>query len=177
MNTKKLLSIAIIAALPCVAIAADWSDYNYNFVNSPATVQYHGNMFFSQNTAPYMTATITNDDSSHIASTAYVKGAYNDTIAALNRAYDDKQDYLTSSYDDGRMEQTVADAESLIINYTNRLNYDETDGEHMLISEQAVIAGLDLLKNTIDAKRVEIYTTWDNDNAKTEVPFVTASAQ
>ena len=93
-NTKNtLLSIAIIAALPFTANA----DYTYNYVNAPARVGYNGTVNITNGPGPYQTATIGEHDDEHIATTAYVKGAYNDAIAAVNRVISDtsdKQDQL-----------------------------------------------------------------------------------
>ena len=44
--------------------------------------------------APYVTVTPSTADESHIATTAYVKGAYNDAIAAVNKVDSDKQGKL-----------------------------------------------------------------------------------
>ena len=79
-NTKlTLLSIAIIVALPFAA-------------NATGPAQYSGNSpVMASTTGPYQTATIGEHDDEHIATTAYVKGAYNDTIAAVNKVDSDKQ--------------------------------------------------------------------------------------
>ena len=77
MKTKKLLSIAIIAALPFAANATD--------PVGPAAVPANGTPVVATASGPYQTAEIGNNDGEHIASTAYVKGAYNDTIAAVNK--------------------------------------------------------------------------------------------
>ena len=90
-NTKQtLLSIAIIAALPFNANATGPAYYSGN---SPV---------MASTTGPYQTATIGEHDDEHIATTAYVKGAYNDTIAAVNRLRGDtseKQDQLFTGDD------------------------------------------------------------------------------
>ena len=123
---KTLLSIAIIAVLPFGAMA----DYTYNYVNTPAKVANNGTVTMASY-PPYAIATIEADDAEHIASTAYVKGAYNDAIAAINHAE---------------------------VNLTDLHNYiDEELG-------------------SVNAKRVTVYTTWEDDtaNGTTQVELSTA---
>jgi hypothetical protein len=119
MTTKQILSIAVMLALPLTAHAtgpaADFSDSEV----------------LATEDAPYVLADINSEDGTHIASTAYVKGAYNDTIAAINKVNDSLQ---SRAYE---IEQSVAQ-----------------------------------LGNDFERKRVEIYTTWENDNAKQQVAFV-----
>ena len=87
MKTKTaILSIAIIAALPFNA-------------NATGPAQYSGNSpVMASTTGPYQTATIGEHDDEHIATTAYVKGAYNDTIAAVNKVDSEKQVKLKDLY-------------------------------------------------------------------------------
>ena len=88
MKTKKILSIAIMATLPLTAHATD--------PVGPAAVPANGTPVVATANAPYVTQTPTAADATHIASTAYVKGAYNDAIAAVNKVDADKQDKLVS---------------------------------------------------------------------------------
>lgn len=79
MKIKIILSIAIIVALPFVVMADP----------QVGPAEYSGNNpVVATGDAPYATAEITNDDKTNIASTAYVKDAYNDTIAAVNKIND-----------------------------------------------------------------------------------------
>ena len=99
MKTKTILSIAIIAVLPFAANANTFDDNNYNYTNlytggniSLETVPANGMVTKSSVPVPYTVVTITDDDATHIASTAYVKGAYNNTIGGINAlAYDVNQ--------------------------------------------------------------------------------------
>ena len=87
MNIKQIASIAIIAALPFAANAAQ----TIVTTNTPAAVGANGTVNRAATSGPYQTATIGEHDDEHIATTAYVKGAYNDAIAAVNKVDDDKQ--------------------------------------------------------------------------------------
>ena len=90
-NTKNtLLSIAIIAALPFTANATQ----TIVETNTPAAVGANGTVKKAADSGPYQTATIGEHDDEHIATTAYVKGAYNDAIAAVNKVDADKQNQL-----------------------------------------------------------------------------------
>ena len=83
MKTKKLLSIAILATLPFTVNA------DYVHTETPAHVPQNGTVYRAEEYGPYQIATISNNDGEHIASTAYVKGAYNDAIAAINTKQDE----------------------------------------------------------------------------------------
>ena len=96
-TTKTILTLAIIAALPFAAHATDP-------VVAVGPAHASSNPVVATANAPYVTVTPTQADESHIATTAYVKGAYNDAIAAVNNVannvsaltneMDDKQDKL-----------------------------------------------------------------------------------
>ena len=158
MRTKRILPLATIAALPCVSMA----DYTYNFVSSPAPVPQNGTVTQASYDGPYTTATITNDDAEHIATTAYVKGAYNDTIAGLNT----KQDRLSNSLTDDIISGAVVGSDDFVEELAGDTVY--ISGEQYLISSAAVRDG-------IKSQRVKIYTTWDDDrdSATTNVPLET----
>ena len=87
MNIKQIASIAIIATLPFAANAAQ----TIVTTNTPAAVGANETVNRAATSGPYQTATIGEHDDEHIATTAYVKGAYNDTIAAVNKVDSDKQ--------------------------------------------------------------------------------------
>ena len=156
MNTKKLLSIAIMLALPLGANAG----YTYVSQSTPAKVPSNGTVIWASHGGPYVTATIEADDDEHIASTAYVKGAYNDTIAGLNN----KQDLLINSLTD----DVISDAVVGALDFVEELAGDISaiSGEQYLISSAAV-------KDGIKSQRVEVYTNWDDDTEKTDVAFKT----
>ena len=205
MKTKTILSIAIMAALPFGAHADPVG---------PAAVPANGTPVVATANAPYVTQTPTAADATHIASTAYVKGAYNDAIAAVNKVDADKQDKLVSfgnnnamynkvfggnltgfgdpllnNGDDGYAAMKDDIARQLSDNKTG--NPDETlistgavfnivrdvgqylDGkiDYEIDTVQSSVSGV---QTALNNKRVEIYTTWENDNAKQQVAFVNA---
>ena len=162
MTTKMPLLFAIIALLPFGANA----DYTYVNSATPARVANNGTVTRASNFGPYVTATIEDDDDEHIASTAYVKGAYNDTIAAINR----KQDVLFNLSGGDEMYNQVESSDDvlpLIKSYGGEI-YNAAVEDYRLISADAVITG-------IKSQRAEVYTNWDDDTAKTQVAFVTAT--
>ena len=214
-TTRTLLSLAIIATLPLNAMAG----YSYNTINKPANVANNGTVTLA-NGGPFQTVDTQPADESHIATTAYVKGAYNDAIAAVNSVwdgnyqtqvmmeeglgelYDQKQDKLITDsgdevsatvYDGGGpiLFMAIAAAENDIDTVDEMLLNIENEGAS-LSTTFAIANGFARmggnLNNRIDTvqtsmqtalnnKRVEIYTTWNNDNAKTQVAFVNAPAQ
>ncbi len=159
MNKKTLLTLAIIALLPITAHA----DYVYNEVDHPTPVSYNGGtVTMASSTGPYRIATIDDNDDEHIASTAYVKGAYNDAIAAINT----KQRSLYYNDPDTGNRLPIAPYVAMSL--------DDVQDNEQLISAGAVDDAIADINTTISNQRVEIYTTWDDDTAKTEVAFVTA---
>ena len=174
MRTTKPLLFAIIALLPFGANAEDWSGgrFTYHSVQTPESVHNNGTTNITIFDPPYAVMNIDTSDSEHIASTAYVKGAYNDAIAAMNRI-----DYY--KLDKGTLRNTDADDDPTGVVGTdtmlealasvNDLSEDDWyEYELKLVSLAGVLNG-------INAKRVEVYTNWDDDTDKTEVAFVTAS--
>ncbi len=87
MKANQLLLSAIIAVLPFAANATQ----TIVTTQTPAAVGVNGTVNRAATSGPYQTATIGEHDDEHIATTAYVKGAYNDAIAAVNKVDDDKQ--------------------------------------------------------------------------------------
>ena len=165
MNIKKLLSIAVIAALPFGANAENISGAMYA---APTRADTNHPAPTTNAYAPYGRIDIDTADQDHVASTAYVKGAYNSAIAAINKVDSAKQTqlYLTD---------TVAPVGGWVLEDTDFLEVlTEEDRAGWLMSGGAIV-------NTIDYKlnnqRVEVYTNWDDDTDKTEVAFVVASAQ
>ena len=176
MNTKKLLSIAILAILPFGANAA----YTYNDVNRPALVANNGTVIYTTVPGVYATADIENADSEHIASTAYVKGAYNDTIAAINRIemqLEQRQGLLADS--NGNAVIDMYDLATLEDDLVNLMDESEQPDQH-LVSFNGIVwlvnQAKDEVNNNISDKRVTIYTTWEDDsaNATTQVELSTA---
>ncbi len=70
---KKIFILGLLIA-PIVANATGPAQFNGNT----------GNEVRADSFGPYQTATIENDDSTTVVSASYVKGAYNDAIAAIN---------------------------------------------------------------------------------------------
>jgi hypothetical protein len=222
MKTKTILSIAIMAALPFGAHADPVG---------PAAVPANGTAVVATANAPYVTQTPTAADATHIASTAYVKGAYNDAIAAVNKVNSEliselisvnnqvisttsnvalKQDQLVSENNNAMYNKVLAGGNNSVLgealmNVNNndyaalkediarQLSDGETDNpDEILISTGATLqivrdAGryldgrIDTVQSSVSGvqtalnnKRVEIYTTWENDNAKQQVAFVNA---
>ncbi len=92
MKIKQIASVAIIAALPFAANAAQ----TIVTTQTPAAVGANGTVNRAATSGPYQTATIGEHDDEHIATTAYVKGAYNDAIAAVNKVDSEKQAQLVN---------------------------------------------------------------------------------
>ena len=91
MNTKRIILSAIIAALPFTANAENIQGDMYvapvhSDNNHPAPT--------TNGSAPYGRVNIDTDDQEHIATTAYVKGAYNSAIAGVNNLNSFKQGRL-----------------------------------------------------------------------------------
>ncbi len=148
MKITKILPIAIIAVLPFTVNAANIQGAMYTAPqeadeNHPApTTSFDvsdGNYFY------FGRMNIDTADQEHVATTAYVKGAYNSAIAAVNGL----SETITNMHGDLT---DVIDAAGFINEKANNIS------------------------DTLDAKRVKIYTTWDNDTdaATTLVPFATA---
>ena len=107
---------------------------------------------------------ITNADRNHIASTAYVKGAYNATMNAV----DSKQNQLVivegvNAETGDPIGTNVAgaigtlDGSDGVGHYNNANDYVYPAG--YLINAQAV-------DNAMRAQRVKVYTTWGNNNTQ-----------
>ena len=147
---KSLLTFVIIAALPFGAMAENISGAMYT---APATADTNHPAPTTQANAPYGRANIDTADQEHIATTAYVKGAYNSAIAAVNKVNDNKQDNLFNP-SAGLVSSTVFDTDEFLDLMVGDYGYD---GEERIISGAAVLAG-------IKSQQVKIYTTWDDDS-------------
>lgn len=101
MKSTQILSIAIIAAaLPFGARAENISGAMYT---APSAANTNHPAPTTQAGAPFGRIDIDTADQEHIATTAYVKGAYNSAIAAVNNVAnlaDTKQAKLTNADDD-----------------------------------------------------------------------------
>ncbi len=182
MKTKSLLSIAIIAALPFAATAENISGAMYT---APAHADNNHPAPTTNAGAPYGRIDIDTADQEHIATTAYVKGAYNSAIAAVNKVdtsltagLDEKQDKLIN-YDSNDVVDDVFSAEtgsSMMGDYIGATTMEGAQAgqeqlrtwEDRLLSAGGVIGAIG---TAVNLQRVLVYTTWDNDSAKTAVPL------
>ena len=180
MKIKQILTTAIIAALPMTAIAGNISGAMYI---APTTADTNHPAPTTNAAAPYGRVDIDTADQDHIASTAYVKGAYNSAIAAVNAVDDvlqnvsrfvneeiesginDKQDRLVNVDTEGYIINSVLGAEGFL-----EYVYDEGDGPS---NPDIVLATAAAIRTGIKSQRAEVWTTWEDDSAKTEVAFVT----
>ena len=103
----------------------------------------------------YQTAEILPSDTTQVVSASYVKGAYNDTIAAINKIHQNKQEVLTVyDYKVDRYET---------IDTTLITDLDEVSAPTELVNGMAVKNAIDSVNSTISGKRVSAVTTWGND--------------
>ena len=163
MKTKSLLSIAIIAALPFAATAENISGAMYT---APAHADNNHPAPTTNAGAPYGRIDIDTADQEHIATTAYVKGAYNSAIAAVNKVNNEKQDALISSK--GADVYTELAPYSNVQGVSGALIAGDTlvltdDDLLRVIPSVSAVAGM--VKEGIDNKGVTIYTTWNDDSA------------
>lgn len=154
---KSLLTLVIIALLPFGANAA----YTYNYVDTPAPVANNGTVTVTNRGGPYVTVTPTVADESHIATTAYVKGAYNDAIAAINQLEHNKLSntlFRNSDVDDDITGIVGTETTEELLTLINGLDEEDLeDYEFKLVSLAGVLNG-------IKSRQVKIYTTWDDDS-------------
>lgn len=128
MKTKTLIPLAIMFVLPITAIA------------DITPVRDGDQAPISDYEPPYVITTIGNDDAEHIATTAYVKGAYNDAIIAVNTAY-------------------------------------KMFSDRMSIMNEETMGMFEYFDNSMNDKRVTIYTTWNDDSANATTQVALSSAQ
>jgi len=132
---KQILTIAILATLPFGAWAEDpvvvppEEQQQIKYLQGPRGGRFtqDTNVFYSDDGPLYEIMDISNDDKQHIASTAYVKGAYNYSVAIANRIYGDTMSEFEDVY-------------YLLDNLQNDIQ-------------------------TTQSKKINVYTTWENDNA------------
>ncbi len=127
MKIKRIFLSAIIAALPFTANATQ----TIVTAQTPAAVGSDGTVSMAATSGPYQTATIGEHDDEHIATTAYVKGAYNDAIAAVNKVNDSKQEKLVESGYQNPIFPTVVASENL----EDHDNYFDGEGGAVLLQE------------------------------------------
>lgn len=83
----KKIFVLVLLVMPFVAHATD--------PVGPSAVPSGGTAVVATASAPYATATAETGDTTNVVSASYVKGAYNDAIAAVNKVNADKQGKLT----------------------------------------------------------------------------------
>ena len=109
---KKFLVVFIgLVLIAPVAVLADPTQYV-----DPLTATEQNPATTSANSPKYQSVTVSSNDENHIASTAYIKGAYNSAIAAVNKVYGVKQDTLYTDSNNpssaGTVRQSVASGTS-----------------------------------------------------------------
>lgn len=187
MNKKIILPIAIIASLPFVANAENISGAMYaapvhetQQTPAPTTNSY----------SPFGRVNIDTDDQDHIATTAYVKGAYNSTIAAVNQtneridvAFEDlgvvedgKQDKLHKSESNDEIDSEILD-EQIFDEYARSGFMDDWgfDMSSRLVTAQGVATGINGFVYGRNGPLTRVYTTWGNDSASIGVSMEPAS--
>ena len=80
---KKIFILGLLLT-PIMAHAAKTAD-DHPVSVGPSAVPWGGTPVVATARAPYATATEETGDTTNVVSASYVKGAYNDTIAAVNR--------------------------------------------------------------------------------------------
>ncbi len=194
MTKHTLLTIAIMAALPFGARAENISGAMYT---APAHENTNHPAPTTQAGAPYGRIDIDTADQEHIATTAYVKGAYNSAIAAVNKVDVDKQNQLVNLDNHPAISNMVFTDNGLNVYYDVSQGSDEVYAEmsgniaqalsvndihDTLISTGTVFdivremgrdigyvqGSVNTVQTSLNNKRVDIYTTWDS-NATTQV--------
>ncbi len=169
MNIKRIASIAIIAALPFAATA----EQTIVTTRTPAAVGANGTVKKAATTGPYVTNEPTVADQTHIATTAYVKGAYNSAIAGVNRIAEGLRTRLINIDTRDSIDSEVYGEEGFAdfmqqINSGSSLTDIFGESDDQLVTLRGVAAGI---QTYVSGRGVEIYTTWD-DNDTTTVGFV-----
>jgi len=141
--------------------------------------------------APYATATAEDGDTTNVVSASYVKGAYNDAIAAVNnvnaritslgdymidKLLPEKQDNLTVTNNNNEqavLSGVVSSGEAVAFaDFQTPIQNAET----RLPTMGAVIAMAQISSAQVaDSKRVSAVTTWGDDAHPTQLQLTTAS--
>ena len=176
MKTKStLLSIAIIAALPFTANAENISGDMY-VAPQEADANHPAPTTNTDVGAHFGRINIDVADQEHVATTAYVKGAYNSAIAAVNAISDAKQDLLYNNQT-GAVMSGGAWGTEVVDDMLSDMDAGTMLQGTLSMLDTGYISAAGVLTG-IKSQRVKIYTTWGNDTsaATAEVPFVTASS-
>ena len=124
--------------------------------------------------APYATAREETGDTTNVVSASYVKGAYNDTIAAINKVKKNFDEYAQNVIDNKQNTLELDDDYGTQISSTVLLSIDDVEDEEFLVNGMAVKNAIDSVNSTISNKRVSAVTTWGNDTP-TQLTLTTAS--
>jgi len=149
---KKIFVLGLLI-VPIVANATD--------PVGPSAVPSGGTAVVATVSAPYQTAAPANGDSTTVVSASYVKGAYNDAIAAVNKVNNDKQAKLISEETGNNVETTVVG--DFFINdvfvQAREANYFDSSvmnyGRDKLVTASGVLMGLKQTQNFLQEKLQE----------------------
>lgn len=150
---KKLLLLSTLIAIMPFGVLADYT-YDETFKESLQPVSENGGVvYITGDGGPYPIADITNDDKVNIPSAAYVKGAYNDTIAAINHLELTAQEKIVNqNYDE--MYGIAFTADNFIDEFAaNNLS----NAERLFVSAAATAAG-------IKSQRVTAVDSWGSNH-------------
>ena len=128
--------------------------------------------------APFATAGAEIGDTTNVVSASFVKGAYNDAIAAVNKVNASKQNKLVSD-EGGDLSSRVFSPASTVGMFTDVLGMNAVGAvqdknamleslDNTLMSTAGVLAGVETY---VGAQRVVAVTTWGNDSVRVGVPF------
>ena len=139
--------------------------------------------------APYATATEQTGDTTTVVSASYVKGAYNDAIAAVNKVNSEKQGKLVNDFTGdgisenvlalGQLQQATFKDDGFDTWYDSVDDLRDIDGvDNALMSASGVITlvkiAVDEVQGINNSKRVRAVTTWGQDSNTSLIPFANA---
>ncbi len=162
MTTKQLLlTLTMIASSTFAANADPVTPVG------PSAVPANGTAVVATAPAPYVTITPTAADETHIATTAYVKGAYNDAIAAVNKLDSDKQGKIINDETGRAMENMALGSvagDDIVREVFLNDNLQTNLLSRFLVAGDGLSGAVKAVKDYIAAQQVAVYTTWDSDD-------------
>ena len=152
----------------------------------PSAVPSGGTAVVATASAPYQTAAPANGDSTTVVSASYVKGAYNDAIAAVNKINSDLSNL--SDYISGDIETEISDKQDKLTVYgSTEINTNAHSSEDLgdlilqgvgrLDSNEPVstydtyLATAGGVLAAIKYSTVKAVTTWGDDTDTTNLPL------
>ena len=162
---KKILILSMLIA-PIAATAGKGEIGGGQTVGPAAATGGPNNWFVATASAPYATASTETGDSTTVVSASYVKGAYNDLIAAVNKVNTIKQNILV----DEDSAQTINSTVKTGLN--GATNSDLVSG---LAVKNAITDVNSILSRELESKRISAVTTWGDDDNPTQLTLSTAS--